>query len=230
MWEMPALKDTAETPPEPFHSGPRNRRRGYGHRPGSDDELNGDEVDIDPCRMLNADLQPRVILTADSCIETARLIVRGFTLDDLDQIAEVFGDPQVMWTKPGTMTPEQTRTWLEGALQRYDSDGMSECAVVLRSTDRVIGDCGLVMREIESERLPEFNWDLRSDMWGNGYATEAARGVLTHSAGLGLRRICALIKKQNERSKRVAARLGMRFERRVEWEGGPWDLWVIELP
>jgi len=177
--------------------------------------------------MQNADLHARAILTANSCIATARLIVRGFTMGDLDEIAEVFGDPQVMWTKPETMTREQTGTWLEGALLRYCSDGMGECAVVLKSTGRVIGDCGLVMREIESERLPELNWDLRSDVWGNGYATEAARGVLAHSASLGLRRFCALIKRQNERSRRVAARLGMKLERRVEWEGGAWDIWVI---
>ncbi len=150
-------------------------------------------------------------------------------MGDLDEIAEVFGDPQVMWTEPDTMTREQAGMWLEDALRRYRSDGMGECAVVLRSTGRVIGDCGLVMREIEGERLPELNWDLRSDMWGNGYATEAAQGVLAHSTSLGLRRLCALIKTQNERSRRVAARLGMKLERQVEWEGGAWDMWTIRL-
>ena len=149
-------------------------------------------------------------------------------MDDLAEIAEIFGDPKVTWDRPEAMTRQQVREWLEAVLRHYHDDGMGECAVVLRSTERVIGDCGLVMREIEGERLPEFNWDLRSDMWGNGYATEAARAVLAYSAGFGVRRICALIKRQNERSRRVAARLGMRFERAVEWERGAWDMWVIE--
>jgi len=221
------MKDTASASPESLHTGPRNRRQGGGLRSGCDDESRGGAIDSDPCGALSAEPPARAILTARSRIETGRLIVRGFTMGDLDEIAQVFGDPQVMWTKPDTMTREQTGAWLEDALRRYSSDGMGECAVVLRSTGRVIGDCGLVLREIESERLPELNWDLRRDMWGNGYATEAASGVLAHSAGLGLRSFCALIKKQNERSGRVAARLGMKLERRVEWEGGTWDMWVI---
>jgi RimJ/RimL family protein N-acetyltransferase len=180
--------------------------------------------------MPSADHDPPHILTAGTMIETARLVIRGLTFEDLDQIAEVFADPQVMWTAPGVMTREQARSWLAGALQHYRDDGLGECAVVLRSTGRIIGDCGLVMRDIDGERLPEFNWDLHSGMWRNGYATEAARAVLARAAGLGLRRFCALIREQNERSQRVAARLGMGFLRHVRWEGSEWDLWVVELP
>ena len=179
--------------------------------------------------MREPDRPPASILDAKTIIETARLVVRGFRWEDLDQVAEVFADPQVMWMQPEIMTRDQSRVWLQAALQHYRDDGMGECAVVLRSNGRVIGDCGLVMREIEGERIPEFNWDLRSDAWGCGYATEAARGVLEHASASGLRRLCALIKRQNERSQRVAARLGMRFERPVCWERATWDLWLTEL-
>src|SRR5665647_105160 len=83
---------------------------------------------------------------------------------------------------------EQTQGWLDATLRRYREDGCAEYAVVIESTGDLIGDCGPTYREIDGQRLPELGWDLRSDMWGHGYATEAARGVLTHAAGR-LRRV-----------------------------------------
>jgi RimJ/RimL family protein N-acetyltransferase len=71
---------------------------------------------------------------------------------------------------------------------------------------------------------------LRSDQWGHGYATEAARGVLTHAADLGLRRVYSLIAPENERSRAVARRLGMSREREVLWADRPHELWAIDLP
>lgn len=106
---------------------------------------------------------------------------------------------------------------------------MGELAVVLKSDGRIVGDCGPVWREVEGELLPELGWDLRSDEWGKGYATEAARGLLTHVADLGLLRVYSLITPENSRSQAVARRLGMRVERRVVWEDEPHDLWTLEL-
>ena len=114
-------------------------------------------------------------------------------------------------------------------LRRYRDDGCAEYAVVIASTGDLIGDCGPTYREVEGRRLPELGWDLRSDMWGHGYATEAARGVLTHAADLGLTRVYSLIAPQNERSRGVARRLGMSLEREVLWAGGPHELWALDI-
>ena len=155
--------------------------------------------------------------------------MREFAAADLDALALVFADPRVLWWEPAPFTREQAREWLDRTLARYRDEGMAEYAVVLASTGELIGDCGPVFREIEGERLPELGWDLRSDRWGCGYATEAARGVLPHAAELGLRRVCSLITPGNERSRGVARRLGMVVEREVVWEGRPHDLWVLDL-
>ena len=66
-------------------------------------------------------------------------------------------------------------------------------------------------------------------MWGQGYATEAARAVVGHAAGMGLMRLSSLIVPDNVRSQGVARRLGMRIDRRVQWNGRPHDVWVLEL-
>jgi [ribosomal protein S5]-alanine N-acetyltransferase len=160
---------------------------------------------------------------------TARLVVREFTPADLDGLAGIYADPEVLWWEPAPFTRRQTQAVLDTTLKRYRDDGIAEYAVVLAATGALIGVCGPVYREIEGERLPELGWDLRRDCWGNGYATEAARGVLTHAAEVGLRRVYSLIDPANLRSQGVARRLGMTVERRVVWADRPHDLWVLDL-
>jgi RimJ/RimL family protein N-acetyltransferase len=164
-------------------------------------------------------------------LETARLIVREYTPADVDQLAEVFGDPKVLWWEPAPWTHAQTAAFIDQAIARYSADGMGEYAVERRADGRIVGDCGPALREIEGVRLPELGWDLRSDEWGKGYATEAARAVLEYAAAdLELPRLYSLILPENERSRGVAIRLGMTLERRLVWHGRPHDLWVIDLP
>jgi ribosomal-protein-alanine N-acetyltransferase len=163
-------------------------------------------------------------------ISTERLTIREFTRADLEALGEVFADPKVLWWEPAPYTLQQTAAWIETTLERYRRDGCAEYAVVLEATSTIIGDCGPVYREIEGERLPELGWDLRSDYWGHGYATEAARALLPHAAGLGLRRVYSLIDPGNVRSQGVARRLGMTIERRVMWADRAHDLWALDLP
>jgi ribosomal-protein-alanine N-acetyltransferase len=163
-------------------------------------------------------------------LATQRLVVREFTGGDLDQLATVYADPAVLWWQDAPNTREQTAEALERILARYRADGMAEYAVVLKASGEVIGDCGPAYREIEGKRLPELGWTLRSDCWGYGYATEAARGALTHAAGIGLRRVYALITPANVRSRGVARKLGMAVERRVVFAERPHDLWALDLP
>ena len=162
-------------------------------------------------------------------VKTERLVIREFTLADLDGVAALFADPAVLWWEPAPYSRTQSQEWLARTLRRYREEGMAELAVVLQADGRIVGDCGPVWREVAGERLPELGWDLRSDEWGKGYATEAARGVLTHVADLGLRRVYSLITPENGRSQGVARRLGMQVERRVVWEGWPHDLWALDL-
>ncbi len=62
----------------------------------------------------------------------------------------------------------------------------------------------------------ELGWRLRRDAWGQGYATEAAAAVRDHAvAVLGARDLLSIIHPENERSRRVAAKLGMTVETEV---------------
>jgi [ribosomal protein S5]-alanine N-acetyltransferase len=162
-------------------------------------------------------------------LRTGRLVVREFTAADLDRLAAVYADPKVLWWEPAPFTRERTGEVLAQTLVRYRDEGIAEYAVVLEASGALIGVCGPVYREVEGERLPELGWDLRSDHWGHGYATEAARGVLTHAADVGLERVFSLITPGNVRSQAVARRLGMSVERQVVWAERTHDLWALDL-
>jgi RimJ/RimL family protein N-acetyltransferase len=162
-------------------------------------------------------------------IHTRRLVVREFEDDDVADLARAFADPAVIWWEPAPFTLDRAREWVARAREGYAADGMGLYAVTTRGDGRLIGDCGLVPRVIAGTRVTEIGWHLARSAWGCGYATEAAHGVLTHAAELGLGSVRALIVPDNVRSRRVAARLGMAVDREAEWAGRGHDLWVADL-
>ena len=50
-----------------------------------------------------------------------------------------------------------------------------------------------------------------------------------HAVETQVGRVCALIEAGNVRSRRVANKLGMEIDRKVEWGGRPHDLWMLDL-
>src|SRR5258708_39855841 len=68
----------------------------------------------------------------------------------------------------------------------------------LTKRQEVIGDCGIILQEVEGERLYEIGYHLRRDFWGQGLATEAATAcrdwAFTH---LKAARLISLIRPEN---------------------------------
>ena len=76
------------------------------------------------------------------------------------------------------MTRAEALAWLEEEIEYRRRDGTGRYAVVLRETGEVVGGCGLVRRELPEGVEIELGYHLRSDLWGRGLATEAARACL----------------------------------------------------
>jgi RimJ/RimL family protein N-acetyltransferase len=146
-------------------------------------------------------------------------------MDDLAPLTAMHLDPEVT-RFIGLRTPEETRKSLCGWIADYRSLGFAKWAVVLLESGELIGRCGLTFEEYEGVSEPELGWTFARAHWGNGYATEAATAAMKHSFDfLRLRRIISLIDPQNVASKRVAVRIGMAFERQVQWRSKPADLY-----
>jgi ribosomal-protein-alanine N-acetyltransferase len=132
----------------------------------------------------------------------------------------------------GVKTREQTRERLEQWLAEYERYGFSKWAVVLRGGEELIGRCGLSREQIDGEDEWELGWTFARAHWGKGYATEAAKAAMEYSFRvLGHRRLISLIRPGNVASVRVAEKIGMNYERRVQWDGMPADMYArMEAP
>ena len=155
-------------------------------------------------------------------LETPRLTLRPLDDDDLDDLCLLLGDAEALahWGDP--LDREGARRWIERNLARYEADGFGRCAVVLRGTGRLVGDCGLIRTEVEGGSEVELGWIVRKADWGKGIATEAAQAWRDHAfTRLGLRRIVSLVSAENVPSRRVAEKLGMTVQRTAVWGGAP---------
>ncbi len=145
-------------------------------------------------------------------IETDRLLLRQFALNDLDELAQIFADPEVV-KHLGSGQPasrEETETALRSIIAHWGHHGFGRWAAVYRPTRELIGYGGL--RSFHGE--PELVYLLKKSYWGLGLATEMAQACLKFGfGGLGFERIIAMAKTANAASHRVMEKAGMRFEK-----------------
>jgi len=155
-------------------------------------------------------------------LETDRLELRALVLDDLDAMASMLGDAEALtlWGRP--LDREGARQWIERNLARYEADGFGRCAVIMRTTRELVGDCGLITTVVEGQPEVELGWIVRRSQWGKGIATEAAAAWRDFAFDtLGLERIVSMISAENIASSRVAEKLGMSVEREAQWGALP---------
>jgi RimJ/RimL family protein N-acetyltransferase len=162
-------------------------------------------------------------------LETDRLVLRPLSPDDLDSLAPYMADPEVMrYMGDRTMTREETAARIERFRQVFDLDGIGQFAIERKEDGVVLGRCGILVWETDpwtplaraeatKPTESEIGYLLGRPHWAHGYATEAATAVRDYAQSeLGEERIIALIHEGNDRSKRVAEKLGMSYEREVQ--------------
>ncbi|MCO5296912.1 MAG: GNAT family N-acetyltransferase [Fimbriimonadaceae bacterium] len=165
---------------------------------------------------LTADPAPSCVYALGVAIfQTARLLARPWTLDDVNAAFEIYGDPRVMKTLGTGPAPDigAMRERLSAVLERNApfAGRMGFWALEASDSGTIVGS--VILKPLpESERV-EVGWHLGHAHWGQGYATEAGRGAVAYGfESLGLDTIWAIVLPTNERSLAVARRLGMRSE------------------
>ncbi len=155
-------------------------------------------------------------------VETARLILRHFHINDTEAMNRVFGDAEVMQFGPGVQTPQWVQSWLQDCLENYYQKwGFGPWAVLEKQHRETVGYCGLFyFSNIGGQPEVEIGYRLARAFWGQGYATEAVLAVRNYGFNvLGLSRLIAMIDPQNVASIHVAEKAGMRYEKDVMFEG-----------
>jgi ribosomal-protein-alanine N-acetyltransferase len=158
--------------------------------------------------------------TTPAGVETARLRLRPFTLEDIDGLWRIASDPEVMRHIGDGLpfTRDETLANLSKIVEVFERRGYGRWALEKKDGGGLIGYCGLG-HGIEEVGV-ELVYLLARAEWGKGIATEAGSASLRYGfETLGFDSIAAVTRPDNRRSRRVMERLGMRFERDACYHG-----------
>lgn len=148
-------------------------------------------------------------------LETPRLLLRPFTLDDAAAYLPLVSDPAILRYTGETPVAdvEAARAILrDKPLRDYAERGYGRLAVIEKSSGELVGFSGLKFLPPLGET--DIGYRYLPRCWGLGYATEAAQASMRHGREvLGLQRIVGLVEPDNHASARVLGKLGLVFER-----------------
>lgn len=147
-------------------------------------------------------------------LQTHRVLLRRYCAADLEPLAALNADPVVMECFPAPLTLAQTEALVERLETHFDAHGFGFWALEEKSSGALLGFTGIQHVSFAADFAPavEIGWRLGRASWGQGYASEAARAALQYAfASLQLDRVVSFTAVQNERSRAVMERLGMRY-------------------
>jgi RimJ/RimL family protein N-acetyltransferase len=148
-------------------------------------------------------------------LETERLLLRDFRLEDEAGIYEYASDPEVVrYADWGPSDISTIRANLQRRLKEQESwpRDCIEVAVELRSNNCLIGGMRITIQD-HTNRTADFGYTFNRRYWNNGYATEGTRALLHLTfSSLNLHRMWATCDVRNRASYRVMEKLGMRRE------------------
>ncbi|NJM21874.1 MAG: GNAT family N-acetyltransferase [Richelia sp. RM2_1_2] len=150
-------------------------------------------------------------------IETARLRLRPYTLDDLDRLTVILSNPEVMKYSPRGLIPkgkekQVTREILEYFIKHWDKYGFGVWAAIEKASGKLIGHCGLNCLS----NSPEIELIYRLDQyyWNQGIATEATKACLQYGfESVKLYKIIAIASPKHIASRRVMEKAGLKYEK-----------------
>ncbi|WP_298425682.1 GNAT family N-acetyltransferase [uncultured Kordia sp.] len=152
-------------------------------------------------------------------IETDRLVLKEITLDDKEDMFQLYSNPDVhKYTgEPLIASMQEMERAIQIRIDNYKKYGYGRWATFFKNEMQFIGWAGLAY-------LPEFNeidlgYRFFPKYWGMGFATEASQAILTYGFDeLKLERIIAIAMKNNKASIRVMEKVGMEFDKFAPYE------------
>ena len=148
-------------------------------------------------------------------LETERLILRHFNLDDAPFVLTLLNEPsflQYIGDKKVRTLDDARQYITNGPRASYERHGFGLYRVELAGSNTPIGMCGLLKRDELPD--PDIGFAFLPDYWNKGFAFEAATAVLNYAREqLKLHRVLAIVNPDNDASIKLLERLGLKFER-----------------
>jgi [ribosomal protein S5]-alanine N-acetyltransferase len=159
-----------------------------------------------------------------TALSTSRLDFRQLNMNDVDALMEFFNSEEALKHFPMIKRGERQEAvaWVERMQKRYTDHGVGLWGLTDRQNGAFVGQCGMLVQEIDGSTELEIGYSLNPSAWGQGYATEAAmsckRYIIDHRLAPS---IISIIHVDNVPSQKVAERNGMERGKRVVWRDMP---------
>jgi ribosomal-protein-alanine N-acetyltransferase len=158
----------------------------------------------------------------DIRLETDRLIIMPFKIQDIEVVHQMLSDEEVMRYLPdGIMSLEKSKETLDWLIRCYDKNTPERIvkltlAVVRKKDEKIVGWCGLGPLGFAPEEI-EIYYGLLPDFWNQGITTEASKTVLDFAfRATKLDRIVAIVRPENGASIRVIEKMGLVYQKTLE--------------
>ncbi len=166
--------------------------------------------------------------------ETERLKFRLLQSSDYDDWMPLFSDSNTarFLGMHHLETPkEQCDLWFEKSMFRHENDTGGMNVLIDKQTGKMVGQCGLLVQEVEGESIMEIGYSILPQYCGRGYASEAAKKCRDYAFTQGFNdKLHSIIHTENYGSMKVAEHNGMqRWKNLPDYKGMPVYLYRITI-
>ena len=139
-------------------------------------------------------------------LETERLFIREFNINDVESISDILLDSKVMkYSFRSINSLKDIEFYIENCLHNYKKFGFGQWAVINKTTSQLIGVCGLNSGFNGDQTIIHINYRFAKAYWGQGFASEALKSVINYALEIQkLKILYALIEPDNVKSVSIA--------------------------
>lgn len=164
-------------------------------------------------------------------IETSRLKIKPFCVEDAADFLQLTQDEGFRLfpiTNYVQADVNSSREWIGKAIELNQQKALGKWGVWEKGSSALIGMGGLTPWSWEGEELIDITYRLRQSAWGKGLGLELAEALVEYGfAARKLSEITATITPDNLPSKKIAEKLGLKFDKHIVLLGVPTDLYRL---
>ena len=165
--------------------------------------------------------------------ETERLKFRMLNHNDFNTWLEFFNDPTVAGFLGLNQLPtplERCEKWFSLSENRYKDNRGGLNVLIDKSTGEFIGQCGLLLQEVDNTTELEIGYSILPQFWNKGYATEAARKCRDFAfLNKFTDSLISIVHVENVKSQKVALHNGMSIDKQTIFHEMPVYIFRINI-
>ncbi len=158
---------------------------------------------------------------------TNRLVLKEFSIDDIDGFFELNNDPVVLkYTGDKAFVNKTEVAEFISKYDQYEKYGFGRWSVYLKDTNQYVGFTGL--RHSKESKDIDIGFRINRKYWGKGFATESAMASLNVAFHqYNVEQVTARAMKDNVASHTVIKKLAMKYHSEFEETGKLWIKYTL---